>query len=88
MRLVRALPMIHLMPAARSRCAPVATDTSVDVPERTSGRTPSPGTPHRPSRDRTRHGPRTQIRLGAGAHTLASPIHQPHPHRPLETVMT
>ena len=69
---VRALPMIQLMPAAGSRCAPAATATVVDVPERTSGRAPSPGTPHRPSRDRTTHGPRTQIRLGAGAHT-------PHP---------
>jgi hypothetical protein len=89
MRLVRALPMIQLMPAAGSRCAPVAADTSVDVPERTSGRTSSPGTPHRPSRDRTRHRPRTQIRLGAGAHYLANPNYQPrHQHRPPETVMT
>jgi hypothetical protein len=90
MRPVRALPMDQLMLAACSRQSPVATDTSVDVPERTSGRTPSPGTPHRPSRDRTMHGSRTQIRLGAVAHPpshRATPNHHPH-LRPLETVMT
>jgi hypothetical protein len=88
MRLVRALPTVQLMPAVCSRQSPVATDTSVDVPERMSGRAPSPGTPHRPSRDRTGHGPRTQIRLGAGAHPYRILPPTTPELCPLETVMT
>lgn len=73
MRLVRALPMVQLMPAASSRQSPVATALPGGRPGKNERPHSSPGTPHRPSRDRTSNGPRTQIRLGAGAHTaLAS----------------
>lgn len=85
MRLVRALPMDQLMLAACSRQSPVATGTSVDVPERTSGRIHRREHPIGHHVTGPRMGPRTQIRLGAGAHTHP-PI--PPPVRPLETVMT
>ena len=45
MRLVRALPTDQLMLAVCSRQTPVATGTSVDVPERTSGRIIAGNTP-------------------------------------------
>jgi hypothetical protein len=85
MRLVRALPTIQLMPAAGSRQTPVATGTSVDVPERTSGRIHRREHPigHHVTGPRT--GSRTQIRLGGGAHTHPQ---NPPAVRPLETVMT
>jgi hypothetical protein len=85
MRLVRALPTVQLMPAACSRQTPVAAGTSVDVPERTSGRIHRREHPigHHVTGPRT--SPRTQIRQGAGAHTHP-PI--PPPVRPLETVMS
>jgi hypothetical protein len=86
MWLVRALPMIHLMPAACSRQSPVAAGTSADVPERMSGRIHRREHPigHHVTGPRT--GPRTQIRLGAGAHT--PPTNPTPPIRPLEIVMS
>ncbi len=68
MRCVRALPITPLMPAASSRKVLPPPRCWVDLPERLSGRTPSPartsGTPSIiTSPD---HCPWTQIRLGAG----------------------
>jgi len=76
MRIPRALPMIQLMPAASSRQPPDATTSG--RPGKNERPQPSPGTPigHHVAGSH-RIDPRTQIRLGVGAHS--------HP-RPLTTV--
>jgi hypothetical protein len=89
MRLVRALPIVQLMLAVCSRQSPVATAVPGGRPGKNERPHPSPGTPHRPSRDRTRTGSAHPDKAGRRRAHLASATCQPHHRRrPLETVMT
>jgi hypothetical protein len=80
---VRALPTVHLMPAAGPRQPPVATGTSVDVPKRTGGRT------HRRVHPIRHHvtGPRSAHPDKAGRRRAPQPRATYH-NRPQETDMT
>jgi hypothetical protein len=80
MRCARALPTIHLMPAAGSCYPPAATPSGVDAPERMSGRAlSSPHMSGTPSIIMSPdHRPWTQIRLGAGTHRVVSCTTLPH----------
>lgn len=79
--LVRATPLITQIAAAGSQHAP-ARHHPVDIPERLSGRNASPSgitpshimspTPKQPE------GSRTEVRLGARAHTTPCPSNRAH----------
>jgi hypothetical protein len=77
MRLVRALPMVQLMLAVCSRQTPVATAAPGGRPGKNERPHPSPGTPHRPSRDRTPHGSAHPDKAGRRRAHPASAARQP-----------